>query len=80
MVEMPCVTIFFFTTSTIVDARRPTWFKSVSPLDISRTGSSEIPARIGASQKPAGSPLAAQTIETPDHDSLTAKLLTLTPQ
>ena len=32
---------------------------------ISRTGSSEIPARTGPSQKPAGCPRAGRTIETP---------------
>jgi len=48
-----------------VGARRPTWVKAVWPLaPSSRTGSSEILARTGPSEKPAGCPRAGRTIET----------------
>jgi len=54
-----------------VGARRPTRVKAVRPLEpSSRTGSSEIPARTGPSQKPAGSPRAGRTIETPEYVGL----------
>jgi len=79
MVELAmCDNIYFFNHWRCpAGTRRPTRVKAVRPLaPSSRTGSSEIPARTGPSQKPAGCPRAGRIIETPQTHSPRARAIT----